>query len=828
MPARFAGPDSPLADGVSTIVYVLETAEPDEDWISSVQRSCGDVVTFVQGLVRAMARLRLFIFTHGAQKTRAGDCPCPSHAATWGIVRSIRREHPELNIRLVDLDPELLPPDQCAAIRAEVCRTNHAGDSAWRAGMRFEPYIAASSGRESFRLDIARRGGFDGLEKRAHKRRSPAIGEVEVQLDYWALNFRDVLNTLGLYPGDGPLGAECAGRVAAVGPGVDGLNVGDEVVAIGTGTFVSHFTQDAKWVAKIPPGIALPDAVTLPIAFVTALYAIEAVGRFRAGERLLVHAAAGGVGLAALQRARFLGLEVFATAGTESKREYLRGLGVRNVFDSRTDDFARRIMEVTAGEGVHGVLNSLTGPAVAAGFQCLARQGRFLELGKRGVLTAKAARALREDVAYHVLDWLTEPPALIQHIFRQVMNEAGAGTIRPIPGSTFALDDYQAAFRTMAQGRHTGKILINVGEPALRLRKNATYLITGGLGALGLATAEWMKASGATRVVAVGRSAGMPSARRRAVDLSIETHCCDVADLTEVTALVEQLRKTGPPLAGVIHAAGILDDSPAIGLTWERIRRVFDAKVAGAIHLEKATAADVLDFFVVYSSVASLAGPAGQGSYAAANHFLDAWIESRNARRLPALSIQWGPWTSGMFQAHTHQNWAERWSGIRAFQPHEGIECLGRLLGLSGQRIALQAGPLVASGVLGNVPGPLQDEISPSVVPEMNLPAIRDFVSKCLIRVLGVDSLPENHVQVPLFELGLDSLMTLELRNMLSFAFKRQLSSTLALDYPTVDSLARMLAGDLHPYTERSEIGTDETDLTEEEANALLEKELLK
>jgi acyl transferase domain-containing protein/acyl carrier protein len=336
------------------------------------------------------------------------------------------------------------------------------------------PYQPSVCWRSETALQLQARGSdLDSLELRSVPRRPPGANEVEIRVAATGLSFRDVLAVLGMLPGEvGPLGNECAGRIVAVGVGVEGMYPGDEVVAVAEGSFAAFLTVDARCVARKPENLSFEDAAGLPIVFLTATEALLDVSRLTAGERVLVHAAAGGVGLAALQLAQSLGAEVFATAGSPAKRELLATLGVRHVFDSRSTAFAEQILEITGGEGVHVVLNSLAGDLLERSLEILAPGGRFVEIGERNVLPPARVAALPRHVTYAHLDLLQElkaDPEAFGRRLRALLDRFAAGELRPLPRRTFPLDRAAEAFRFMSRAQHVGKIVLvqpDGGAPA--------------------------------------------------------------------------------------------------------------------------------------------------------------------------------------------------------------------------------------------------------------------------------------------------------------------------------------------------------------------------
>jgi NADPH:quinone reductase-like Zn-dependent oxidoreductase/acyl carrier protein len=657
------------------------------------------------------------------------------------------------------------------------------------------------------------------------ERRAPAAGEVEIAVRATALNFRDVLNTLGLYPGDpGPLGGECAGTVVAVGPGVAELRPGDEVIALAGGSFASHVVADTRFVVPKPARWTPEEAATIPIAYVTAAFALRHLAGIREGDRVLVHAAAGGVGLAAVHLARLAGAEVFATAGTGGKRALLRSMGVAHVMSSRTPEFAAEILRLTDGRGVDVVLNSLAGDLIAASFECLAIGGRFLELGKNGIWSEDAVAALGKRIAYHVIDWSVDArqnPAFIGSMLRSLVAEAEAGRLPLLPMRTFSIDHAREAFRFMAQGRHVGKLIVqqprSLADAAI-VRGDGTYLVTGGLTGLGLLTAQWLAARGARHLVLAGRRA--PSEAARLAVAAIEQHgasvtvaAVDVADRAALGALLDGVRRELPPIRGIVHAAGALSDGALLQQTWDKFDAVFRPKVAGTALLDELTRPDALDFFVIYSSIAGVFGSPGQGNHAAASAYEDAVAASRRAAGLPATSIGWGAWSEiGAAVTHRAIDRADR-RGMEAITPTLGLEALDRAL-CSGRahvvvapidwtRFSLPAAAARAPFFSGCVTAAMRPvatssaepsaEFLPSLVaapPARRRKLLLDHLRAQAVKVLGLDAAEPLDEREALHERGLDSLMAVELRNVLGRSLGCTLPATLLFDYPTLDALA--------------------------------------
>jgi acyl transferase domain-containing protein len=778
---------------------------------------------------------RLWMLTRGAHQATADDAVVsPLQAEVWGLARTLRLEHPELRASCIDLAAGPGPGDLDAVVRElvedgdepELALRGEATHVSRLIRLREHPGDARPDG--PYRLGVAARGAVDGLRLEPIERRTPGPGEVELEVEATGLNFKDVLNVLGLYPGDpGPLGGECAGRVTAVGPGVAGFEIGDEVMAVQGGSFASHVVAKAHLVARRPEGMGAEEGASFPIAFMTAEFCLGHVAGLKRGERVLVHAAAGGVGMAAVQLARRAGATVFATAGTPWKRDLLRDLGALDVLDSRSTAFADEILARTGGAGVDVVLNSLSGDAIEASFRVLARGGRFVELGKRGIKDAGWVTALGRDIAYTVVDWgqtAETDPGLVGALLRRLVEELGAGAIAPLPRHTFPISDAVRAFRFMAQARHAGKIVVRHGAgTAPVVRRDGTYLVTGGTAGLGLAVANWLAERGAGRIVLVGRrgltpevAAAAEAMRVKGADVLVEG--LDVADEVKVGSLLRRLRESGPPLRGVVHGAGVLDDAAVLQQNDERFARVLGPKVRGGWLLDRLTRADPLDWFVLFASVAGVLGSPGQANHSSANAFLDALARERTARGLPALSIDWGAWSEVGAAADRGMEARLAAMGLGVITPTHGIAALERLVRDGPAQVAVM--PIDWTRYLAGRPTPsFLREVADAAEPSKAASAARgplamsggtsdlrqelatvprgrwrrvveEFVRVRAVRALGLDASRALDPRRPLGELGLDSLLAVELRNTLGTALGHTFPATLLFDHPTIDSLA--------------------------------------
>jgi myxalamid-type polyketide synthase MxaB len=786
----------------------------------------------------------VWFVTLGARSVGDPGVPVqPIQALLWGFGRSAALEHPEWRFTTVDLSPEV-GTDDISALMAELSEDEGEDRIAWRPEGRFAERLVRrrDAGRRTagdgmpagaYGLTIGVRGVLDNLRWQDMERLPPQAGEVEIEVEATGLNFRDVLNAMGLYPGTPPpFGSECAGRVVAVGEGVAHVRAGDPVVAIASDSFRRFVCAPAAFVRLRPAHRPTVESATVPIAYVTASFALEDVARIAPGERVLVHAAAGGVGLAAVHIARAAGAEVFATAGSCTKREYLRSLGIRHVMDSRSTEFAGQIMEATGGEGVHVVLNSLAGEAIPKSLSVLSAAGRFVELGKRGTWTAYEVAGLRRDVRYEVIDWgatAQEDPDRIGRVFGGVMDRVFRGELPALPFRVFPAARIVDAFRHMNRGRHMGKVVVTHpprrrtdSRDAVPVRPDAMYLVTGGLGGLGLLTASWLVERGARHLVLVGRrepdvAAATAIREMESAGARVRSVSADVTDAGRMRALLRELVDGAPPLRGIVHSAGVLDDGVLLQQNPERFGRVLAPKVAGSWILHEATLRGPLDFFVLYSSIASVFGSAGQSNHAAANAYLDSLAWERRALGVPSVSINWGAWSEVGAAARRGVGEKADETGIGGIPPAEGMEILGRLLNPERPQVGVAVVDWprflerTGSDRLHFYRGVAQARRAPDEkaaeappvtwleelagLPVGNrLSLLEARIAEKAVRVLGIDGGQPPDPRRPLQEMGLDSLMAVELRNALAQGSGRPLPSTLLFDHPTIEALVAFLA----------------------------------
>ncbi len=716
---------------------------------------------------------------------------------------------------------------------------------------------------ENTELLPAESGLIEDLQLVAVEREGPQEDEVEIAVEARGVNFRDVMISLRLLSDTAHrLGGECAGVVARAGS-LSGFKLGERVVACAPGSYRKFVTVIASNVARVPERMSLVQAAGLPVAYLTALYGLDRLAVLQRGERVLIHSAAGGLGLASVHVARARNAEIFATAGSEEKRAYLRSLGIPHVLPSRSPEFAEEVMRLTTGRGVDVVLNSLTGVLAEKTLSVLANGGRFLEVGKRETLSPELVRQMRPDVRHFVYDFGEEAArdaSLIPSLLRETLRSLSTGVIAPLPVTEFT--DPKEAFRYMAQARHIGKIVVTQPDRTAgisNLKPEATYLITGGWGGLGLLFADRLVERGARHLVLMGRSAPRAAAseaieRMRSRGIDVKTVSADVADRSAVESSLAAIRVSDHPLKGILHAAGVLDDHSLLDQSSSSISTVLRPKLHGAWNLHFLTRNDKLDFFVLFSSAAALLGAPGQANYAVANAMLDALAECRRLLGLPALSVQWGPWNSvgmtGKLKTDPES------IGLGRIDPDVGFETLETLL--IGQETVAAALPVLSwKKFVSKRPtgtSALFSRLTKTSVPQVGADArqpnqpkrfretlhnagvvgrkemLREHLRSQAMHILSLPVETRIDGDETLHDLGLDSLMAVELRNSLMASLEMQLPPTIVLDYPTLRTLTDFLLAEIFEgkgvLCSQPRVPSEIQAISEDEAEAQLLEEL--
>ncbi|MGH3940586.1 MAG: SDR family NAD(P)-dependent oxidoreductase [Pseudonocardiaceae bacterium] len=795
--------------------------------------------------------LRILLVTHRAQwiPGDVADADPPeglAAASLWGFGHVLLNEYPAFRVTLLDLSTGQGGIDHQPLIDEWLAADSSSGEFqvAYRAGVRhvkrLYPMVSRAEGDGNFELAITEYGQFAAIKPVPVEDELPVGDQVTVRVHAAGINFKDVLNALGMlqqFARDSgvdyqplSLGFEASGTVVAVGPDAE-FQPGDEVMLSQLGCMRKQVTVSSAVVVRKPASISFTEAAGLPAAYITAYHALHHLAEIKSGDRVLIHAAAGGVGQAAVQLAKLAGAEVYATASPR-KWPLLRSQGMRHIMNSRTLDFTNEILRVTDGRGVDIVLNSLNKDYVPASLRCLGKDGRFVELGKIDIWSPAQMRAERPDVEYHNFDLSelseAELNRLNKQILRIVADMVKAGEVAPLPIVAYSLDEVEEAFGVLGRGANIGKLVLsfheerNRPEQSLRVSPDETYLVTGGLGALGVVAARKLVSEGARHVALVSRRAITDEELARLeTDLGADTELTvyqgDVADTADVARITDLLGQRGIPLGGIIHAAGVLADAPVAHQTWDSIDRVLRPKVYGTWLLHQVVASiPSVRFFVSYSSISSVLGTTGQCNYAAGNAFMDVLMHWRTALGLPSLSVNWGPWAEvGMAASLTDQqikSIEER--GIGFVKPAVGMRTLFASLGLTpaqsiigefdwGRYVANQ--PFVNALFTKVLPKGGRQAQSVDLEALLTQPkaereaAIREILRAKVAQVLRFDSPDDVAPDARFVEMGLDSLITVELKNALEAIFRIPLPTSALFDYSGVQALAEFVSQQLVP-----------------------------
>jgi len=787
----------------------------------------------VQALASAEFQLPTVWVTRGAVGVESGDrISGLGSGPLWGLMRTARNEHPELTLRIVDIGEEPADLDALAPALMLVGEP----ECAVRRGQVLSPRLERPTAAAGFvvpadgmwRLEIATKGRLDlPLAVKHITDESLGAGEIRAAVMATGVNFLDVLNALGMVEIPA-LGLEFAGVVTAVGASVKGLNVGDPVLGLARGSFGSVVVADARQVVLMPRNLSFEEAATIPMTFLTAWYGLHDLGAMKPGERVLIHAAAGGVGMAAVQLARLHGADVYGTA-SEPKWPALRKLGLDDdhIGTSRSLAFVESFSKTAPGKSFDIVLNSLAREFVDASLGLLGRGGRFMEMGKIDLREQTWIDEHHPGVRYRVYNLPEAGPDRIQQMLVSIAALFAEGRLKPLPIRTFPMNCASDALRFIAQAKHVGKVVLVPAQQRRLIRPDGAVLMTGGIGALGQYVTRWLAtAHGVKDFVLTSRrgmdTPGAGSLVAELADLGVTATvvACDAANAdalaTVMTAFTEQR-----PLRGVVHAAGLLDDGVLTGMTPARLDTVFSPKVDGAWNLHTLTEDVELDFFVMFSSISGVMGTPGQGNYAAANAFLDALAYHRRARGLAGTSVAWGAWDGQGMAARLSEADRTRFSrqGLDALAPGEGTELF--------EAAVMSGGPLVIAAALdlprlqrafeehgGEAPPLYRSLLSRSsrgqsqgagngghnlrnvlggAAPEECEAIVLAIVRAEVAKALEFASLEDVDVSLPLQNIGIDSLTAVMLRNQLSEMTGLALPATIAFDHANLRALGQFL-----------------------------------
>jgi mycoketide-CoA synthase len=808
---RGSGPEIPVSQSIVKAAHARAGAVLD-----TVQRWLAD---------EALASSQLVLVTKRAVVTGSSDDLLGlADAPTWGLVRSAQSENPE-RIVIVDLDGELSSwsslPAALACEEPQLAIREGSVRVLRVARIESRGKLVPPAGISEWRLDADGSGLLDGLElvdcpAAAQPLRS---GQVRVAIRAAGLNFRDVMIALGMYPDAATIGSEGAGVVLEVGPDVEGFQPGQSVMGLMQGAFGPVAVADAHLLAEIPPGLSFVEAASVPIAFLTAYYGLIELGELKSGDSVLVHAASGGVGMAAVQLAQHLGAHVYATA-SPTKWDVLESMGLdrTQIASSRTLDFKQRFSQATEGRGVDVILNALAREFVDASLELLSDGGRFIEMGKTDIRDPSELAAAYPGAFYRFFDLGSVEPERIADMFARILALIERGVLKPLPTRTWDLRRAPEALRFVSQARHVGKIVLTLPP---RIERQGTALITGGTGTLGGLIAKRLAGEHGVRNIVLASQQGhdAPGTRELVANLeslgsSVSVVKCDIADRGQVVELLGQI-PAEHPLTAVVHAVGTLDDGVVQSLDRLRLQRVLRPKVDGAWHLHELTTHLELSAFIVFSSIAGTLGTAGQANYAAANTFLDALVAYRRAHGLVGISLAWGLWAkrSGMTGHLSDTDLARL--GVVPLSSEQGLELFDAALSANEpfvlatrfdmvrlrERASRGEVPSLLSGLIPRLvraraadgstsPTRSFDGLSQLELERLMLELVRTEMAA----VLGHSSPAEVGSERAFHELGVDSLAGVEIRNRLARAVGLRLAATILFRYPTPILLARHLA----------------------------------
>ena len=828
------------AENLTGVVVLAPPSGGDQgpECLSRGQHLVGQVVDIARTLSATDGvQPRLYVITRNAQTCTPNDRINLDHGGIRGLLRVIGSEHPQLRPTQIDIDPRT----SAEQVTDELLTNSDEDETAWREGswyvarlqqtpLRAEERRTAvvDPERDGMRMQVRIPGDLQTMELATVERRAPDAAEIEVAVGASSINFADVLAAFGRYPSfDGKqpqLGLDFAGVVTAVGSGVTEHRVGDKVAGFGAaGCWGTYVTCDARLATQLPDGLSAEEAAAISTGYGTAWYGLHELARIQAGDRVLIHSATGGVGQAAIAIARQAGAEVFATAGSQARRQLLREMGIGYVYDSRSTDFADEIRRDTDGYGVDIVLNSLIGPAQRAGLELLAFGGRFVEIGKRDVYehTRVDLYPFRRNLSFFYADlalMTTGDPKRIGVLLRKIYELVGDNVL-PVPEHTvYPLAEAATAVRTISAAEHTGKLVLSVPragetsavvppEQAKVFRGDGSYIVTGGVGGLGLFLAAVMANGGCGRIVLTSRSQPNPQAQKTIDRLKdggadIQVECGNIADPDTAARLVRVATATGLPLRGVLHAAAVVDDAVLENITSDLIERDWAPKVYGAWYLHEATADAELDWFCSFSSAAVLLGSPGQGAYAAANSWLDAFTSWQCSQGVLASSIAWGAWAdigagAGVAQrgnvtmispkdgAYAFRGLLRHHRSYTGYLPLIGMPLLTALAARSPFAEAFRAG----GGPHGaDVPAVLAElaGLDPDEWPDRLRRVVTDQAGLILRRAIDPDRSFADH--------GLDSLGILELRTQIETQTGIRLTPKMIATFNTARTLAAHLS----------------------------------
>lgn len=873
-------------NGLSNIIY-LWAAENSGQGTNITADDATDTVMPLVYIAKALAKsasgekVRLNVITRGAVSVTEGDTlPSLDAGAFWGLNHLVANENPNVKAKTIDL------PEQAGSglneLLAELASANTEEDIAIRNGKRYSRTLdrvslLGDNNSESKHtvttdtpvlLEIGQIGKIDSLHYIETERRAPEADEIEIKVHASCLSLKDVLKVIGQLSHkatkgtyfESTFGMEASGVITRVGSAITDFKVGEEIVlSAQEGCLKSYVTAKPTFFVRKPEHIAFEDALMV-VPYMTVLYGLRDRAQLQKGEKILIHNATGGVGLAAIQWAQHAGAEIYATAGSEEKREYLKSLGVQHIYNSRTLEFVEQIKEDTNGYGVDVVINAIAGEALYQSFELLAPYGRFVEIGKRDISenTGLPMAAFNRNITFHGIDvdrLMIERTPVVQNILLDIYNYYQQGIFKATHTHTFPAKDAVEAFNFLAQSKHMGKVVLDfhaqeVEVPARKERKQldteSTYLISGGTGGFGLQIAQWLSEKGVKQLVLASRSGAKTDEAKAAIakieanGTKVYAQPVDITNEESVKAVINEIRNTMPPLKGIIHCAVVLDDGFITDMNRDRFMTSYNAKVGGALNLHKYTQDIALDHFVSFSSISALIGNAGQANYVAANTFLDQFAHHRRAQGLAATTINLGVLTeAGLLARDKNVAAVLESGGILGFTNQNALDSLGVVMqqnpvqvgmfnidwkrwssgnakSAASSRFEKLVESSAGAGGANNQLMELAAELSVLSESERNA-YMENATAEELAKVLKL-SVEKIDKSRGINFMGIDSLMAVELGRAIQSRFGVEVSTMELLSGPNVSQLSALI-------TEKAGLNKNVADLdalSEEELDALL------
>lgn len=849
------------------------------------------VVYIVQAIAHELPEeeLRFSILTRDTQVVNDEDQGASlAEAPLWGLGLLASNEHPHLTVKMIDLDTDK-PEDSSELLVNELLYGDAADDVALRDNKRYVKVLNRSALLDTeieqetkvvttdsnVELLVGTPGQMSSLHYREIERRAPGKEEIEVKVRVSSLNFKDILKVMGqissnviedTYFGDA-LGMESSGIVTRVGESVTDHQVGDEII-FGTngGCFKSYITFEPTYYVPKPANLNW-SKTSIFVPYLTVIRALGHIANLQEGEKILIHNGTGGVGIAAIQYAKWKGAQVYSTAGSDEKRAYLKSLGVEHIYNSRDLEYVNGIMADTGGYGVDVVLNAISGESLLQSFNLLAPYGRFIEIGKKdiGENTGLPMNVFNRNITFAAIDverMLVERTDLTQQIFREVSEGFEQGYFHSMPAKVYPAAEVVEAFSYLAQSRHMGKVVIDFHEQEVEvpvgtivttvtnINKDATYLITGGTGGFGLVIAKHFSKSGAGALALVSRNGAKTDICKEAIQsmeaagTTVSVFSVDISDETAVERMIIEINEKMPPLTGIVHGAMVLDDGFLVDMDKNRFERVLNPKVAGAINLHRLTKNLPIEFFISFSSISSMIGNAGQGNYVTANAFLDAFAHYRTQIGLSATTINLGVLKSvGVVSRDRDVAKILESAGIRGFSTSDALNALDSVIATKPVQIGMfdvnwsmwgqgshksaassRFRELVAASGGG---GQMSEELIALIdeLADMSVTDRHEYMEELIaIELAKVLSLPLDKVEYDrgINLLGVDSLMGVEVAIRLQAKFGLEISTVELISGPTITHLATSMLTRL--ITDEEELFAEVDELDEGELDEMLKK----